>query len=150
MMRTKKLKRSAHAVYDLWYHIAWSTKYRKKVLSPKLQARTKELFRVIAAHHDADIENLEVMEDHIHLLVTAPPRMSPAKLVQVLKSYSARSLFAEFPELKNQYWGGELWIQGYFVRSVGPGLTKEAIFHYIQNQKQPKHTTTQQALPLLR
>lgn len=135
-----KLKKTAHAVYDLWYHLAWATKYRKKVLKPEIQRRTKELFRTIAAHHDSEIDSLEVHEDHVHLLVSAPPRLSPAKLVQVLKSYSTHALFREFPELRDKYWGGELWIAGYFIRSVGPNLTKEAIQKYIAEQEQPRHT----------
>jgi putative transposase len=132
----KKVKRTSHALYDLWYHIAWSTKYRKKVLKGKVKERAKALFQIIAAHHDSEISNLQILEDHLHLLISVPPRIAPAKIVQVLKSYSTHVLFREFPELRNQYWGGELWIAGYFVRSVGPGLTKEAIQRYISSQEQ--------------
>ncbi len=129
------MKRTAHAVYDIWYHFAWATKYRKKVFANgKISQRAKQLFRTIAAHHDAEIDILEVNDDHVHLLISSPPRIAPAKLVRVLKSYSSHVLFDEFPDLRQRYWGGELWIAGYFVRTAGPGLTKEMIREYIAKQ----------------
>ncbi len=135
-MAKAKVKRTSHALYDLWYHIAWSTKYRKKILKGKVKKRAQSLLQIIAAHHDAEIVDLEIKEDHLHMLISAPPRLSVAKMVQMLKSYSTHILFREFLKLRDEYWGGELWIAGYFVRSVGPGLTKEAIQKYIASQKE--------------
>ena len=132
------VKRTAHALYDLWFHVAWSTKYRKPVLVGKIKEETKSLFRTIAAHHDCELSQSEILPDHVHLLLSIPPRLAPAQLIQYLKSYSTHQLFKLFPHLRDSYWGGELWIAGYFIRSVGPGLTKEAIENYLTQQGQPR------------
>ena len=86
-----------------------------------------------------EIDTLEVMEDHVHLFLSAPPRYAPARIVQILKSISARELFARFPRLRRQLWGGQLWEDGYFVRSVGDAVTAEIIRRYIRYQKSPQN-----------
>jgi putative transposase len=123
---------TAHARYDLWYHVVWATKYRQRIFTEvSTRERVKTLFRTIAAHYDMGIHTIECAPDHVHMLLTAPPRIAPAQAVQILKSVSTKLLFQEFPWLKQYYWGGEIWVGGYFVRSVGPGLTKEHIEAYI-------------------
>lgn len=74
-------------------------------------------------------------EDHVHLFLSAPPRYSPARVVQILKSIAARELFRRFPQLRRNLWGGQLWEDGYFVRSVGDEVTAEVIRRYIRYQK---------------
>ena len=131
------IKRSSHARHELWYHFAWSTKYRKYVWKDDEQRENvKRLFRKIAHQYDMDIGEIEVLSDHIHLSVTAPPRIAPARIVQILKSVSTKILFQYYPELRRSYWGGEVWVQGYFVRTIGPGLTKEQIEKYILEQSE--------------
>src|SRR3989344_3731831 len=130
---------SSHARYDLWYHFAWSTKYSKRIfVNPETQAEIKELLRKIAAEYDMTIGEVEVLSDHVHLTLGAPPRIAPSRAAQILKSVSTKMLFQRYPWLKSQYWGGEVWVQGYFVRSVGPGLTKEQIEKYIQEQSEER------------
>lgn len=132
-------KRTAHAFYDLWYHVAWTTKYRKKIFTkPRTIQHVKEILRAIAAHYDITIKEVEICPDHLHLLASAPPRLAPSQIVQILKSKSTELLFQEFPWLKNYYWGGEIWVGGYFVRSVGQYLTKEKIEKYIKQQSKPR------------
>ena len=77
---------------------------------------------------------MEVMEDHVHVFVEVPSRYSPARVVQVMKSISAREVFRKFPDLRNQLWAGELWNDGYFVRSVGDKVTADIIRKYIEYQ----------------
>lgn len=133
------IRRTSHAQYDLWYHFAWSTKYRKKIWNDEQKRESvKRLFRKIAEQYDMQIGTIELMSDHIHFTMTAPPRIAPSRAVQILKSVSTRALFKYYPELKREYWGGELWIQGYFVRSVGTNLTKEAIDKYILEQSEER------------
>ena len=86
-----------------------------------------------------EIDTLEVMEDHVHLCLSAPPRYAPARVVQILKSISARELFARCPRLRRQLWGGQLWEDGYFVRSGGDAVTAEIIRRYIRYQKSPQN-----------
>jgi len=97
---------------------------------------TKRLFREIAMHYDMEVSAIEVKSDHVHCLVSAPPRIAPSHGVQILKSVSTRMLFEKYPWLRGQYWGGEIWAGGYFVRSVGTGLTTEAITKYIKEQSE--------------
>ena len=77
---------------------------------------------------------MEVMEDHVHLFLSAPPRYSPAQIVQILKSISAREVFERYPSLRKVLWKHELWNDGYFVRSVGDKVTAEVIRRYIKYQ----------------
>lgn len=130
-----EIKKTSHARYELWYHVAFSTKYRKKVFdNEKTQEEVALLFREIALHYDLEVGQIQVLPDHVHLSVTAPPRIAPAQAVAILKSVSTKLLFKRYKWLKKQYWGGEVWSGGYFVRSVGTGLTREAIEKYIKEQ----------------
>ena len=131
------IKRTSHARYELWYHVAWSTKYRKKVFTNEsVKHAVARLLQKIAEQYDFEIDKVEVLSDHVHLLVSAPPRMAPSQFVQILKSVSTRALFRHYRWLKRLYWGGEVWVGGYFVRSAGPGLTKEDITKYIEEQSE--------------
>ena len=129
------LRRSAHAVYELEYHVVWVPKYRAKILGGEVSEYLKKVFEEIAEHYDFHITAMEVMPDHIHMLVEAPPTYSPTKIVQTMKSISARELYARFPKMKKEMWSGKIWGEGYFVRSVGDKLTSEVISKYIQYQK---------------
>ena len=129
------IRKTSHARYELWYHFAWSTKYRKKIFrEDRVKEYTKKLFREVAGHYDIEISDIEILPDHIHLLATAPPRIAAATIAQILKSVSTKMLFEKYPWLKGYYWGGEMWVEGYFVRSAGSGLTREKIARYIREQ----------------
>ena len=106
------------------------------VLKGDLAKRLKTSFAEIAERYEFEIDTMEVNEDHVHLFLSAPPRYSPARVVQILKSVSARVVFKEFPKIKKELWGGELWNDGYFVRSVGDKVTSELIRRYIKYQQQ--------------
>ena len=128
---------TSHARYDLWYHVAFSTKYRKKIFTDlKTKQEVETMFREIALQYDMKIDKIQVMSDHVHMSVSAPPRIAPARAVQILKCVSTKLLFKQYKFLKKSYWGGEVWVQGYFIRSVGPGLTKEQINKYIDEQSE--------------
>jgi putative transposase len=132
-------KASAHAVYDLKYHFVWIPKYRKQLLVGEVGEAMREILPKIAEAYEMEIDTMEVVEDHVHIILSAPPRYSPARIMQILKSISARELFARFPWLKGKLWGGELWGDGYFVRSVGDQVTSEIIRRYIIYQHNPKY-----------
>ncbi len=83
-------KASAHAVYDLKYHFVWTPKYRKELLIGDVAEATKEILAEIAEAYDMEIDTLEIMEDHVHLFVSCPPRYSPARVMQILKSMTVR------------------------------------------------------------
>ena len=94
----------------------------------------KEIFAGIAERYEMEIDTLEVMPDHVHLFLLAPPKYSASRVVQILKSVSAREVFRRYPWLREQLWGGKLWSDGYFVRSVGDEVTAEVIRRYIKLQ----------------
>lgn len=99
-----------------------------------MTARLKEIFREIAERYEFEIDTMEAMDDHVHLFLVVPPKYAPARVVQIIKSISAKMMFREFPEIKKKLWGGELWNDGYFVRSVGDKVTAEVIRKYIRYQ----------------
>jgi len=126
------LRRSSHAVYDLKHHFVWIPKYRKRILTPEIADYAKQVFRKTAEEYDMVTDTVEVVEDHVHTFLEALPRLSPSRIVQILKSISARELFRQFPRLRRQLWGGKLWSRGYFVRAVGDEVTADVIRRYIE------------------
>ncbi len=112
--------------------MVWIPKYRKMILKGDLAKRLKVVFQEIAERYEFEIDTMEVKDDHVHLFLSAPPRYSPARVVQVIKSISAKVVFKEFPGVKKQLWGGEFWSDGYFVRSVGDKVTSDLIRRYIK------------------
>lgn len=127
------------SVYNLNYHIVWCTKYRRKVLKDGIDADLKTILREIASENGYSIPHMEVgLDDHIHLLVSAPPKISVSSIVKQLKGTSSLRLFAMHPELKSRYWKrkGErsLWSPSYFVESIGT-TNEDAVAKYIDGQR---------------
>ena len=104
------------------------------MLSGEIGDYVKEIFGRIAEEYGFTIDTMEVIGDHVHVFMEAPPRYSPARVVQIMKSISAREVFKKFPRLRKQLWAGELWSDGYFVRSVGDAVTSDIIRRYIEYQ----------------
>ncbi|MCE9559450.1 MAG: IS200/IS605 family transposase [Armatimonadetes bacterium] len=122
-----------HTCYDLKYHFVWVTKYRRKVLVGEVGRRLRELVREVCRTYEVEILEGAVSVDHVHILVSCPPDLSPSKLMQYIKGKSSRKLMMEFQHLQKQYWGRHLWARGYFVASSG-NITDEAIAAYIRGQ----------------
>ena len=140
------LKRTSHTVYETKYHLVWAPKYRKWILRGDIQMRVEELFREIAENHEIEIDTLEVAEDHVHLFVSFPPRMSISSVVGKLKSISAREVFRKHPEVKKELWGGHFWQTGYFVRTSGDQVTAEIIRNYIKYHRKEEKAPSQMKL----
>lgn len=136
------LKSTSHAVYEAQYHMVWCPKYRKRVLVGDIKERVKELFYEIAQEFDFEIDKCEVAEDHVHILLSFPPRYSISRVVGIIESISGSKIFDEFPKVKKKLWGGHLWEEGYFVRTVGEHMTDDVIRRYIEKHsfsyEQPK------------
>ena len=128
------LKSTSHAVYEAKYHLVWCPKYWKRILVGEIRERVKELFFEIAERFDLEIERCEVAEDHIHVLISFPPRYSIAQVVGIIKRKSGSKIFEEYPRLKKKLWGGYLWEQGYFARTVGEQITDDVIRQYIEKR----------------
>lgn len=121
-------------VYNINYHLVWSTKYRKKILTGEISDYLKDLHIRIAKEKDFILREQEVMIDHVHLFVTAHPKYSVAEIVRLFKGISSRRLFEKFPKLRNQLWKGHLWNPSYYCGTMGD-VTKDVIMRYIKMQK---------------
>jgi len=130
-----ELRRQAHCVYRCMYHIVWIPRYRYAVLVRGVAQYLLTLLDEVRKQYP-EIEYIErnVQVDHVHLLVSFPPRHSIAKVVQLLKANTARALKEKFPFLRERYRGaGGLWSVGYFVSTVG--VDEERIKNYVRYQE---------------
>ena len=126
-------RRGSHTLFDLKYHLVWITKYRKKVLTGEVAERSRELVREICKANEVEILKGHVSQDHIHLFVSVPPKLSVSKLMQYLKGKTSHKMLFEFKHLQRQFWGKHIWARGYFAVSSG-NVTDEVIMKYIENQ----------------
>lgn len=131
-----EVKHGRGYVYAIEYHLVWCVKYRRSVLTGAVEQAFKEELQEIADSYGFSLEALEVMPDHVHLLVATSPQHFIPRLIKVLKGISARKLFLRHPELKESLWGGHLWNPSYFVATVSE-QTESAIQCYIASQKSP-------------
>lgn len=127
-----KYKNNNNIVYSCKYHVVWCPKYRRKVLTGELASRLKELLLSYADEMSVDILEMEIIPDHIHLLLEVDPQLGIHKAVKRLKGYTSKVLREEFPELNSKL--PSMWTNSYFVSTVG-GASLDAIKEYIQNQK---------------
>ena len=128
------INRSPHAVYNIQYHFVWRPKYRKSLLVRARRSYLLYLLKRLAREYDLEVVEVEVMPDHVHLFVSGPPRYSPAGLMRIIKSITAREMFSKFPELRQELWAGEFWGPGYYVGTAGDQVTTEMIKRYIRHQ----------------
>ncbi len=128
-----KYSHGSHTTHRLQYHLVWVPKYRKRVLQGPLARRLYELLRECAEVNDWQIHELNVKDDHVHLLVQLPPKEAVAHAVQLMKGGTSRKIREDFPELEEFLWGDSLWADGYFAESVGQ-VTESRIRAYIKNQ----------------
>ena len=127
-----KYKTNCNVVYSCKYHVVWCPKYRRKVLTDGVGIRLKELLLSYAANMNVDILEMEIMPDHVHLLMEVDPQLGVHKAVKQIKGYSSKVLRTEFPWLKSRL--PSLWTNSYFVSTVG-SAPLAVIKQYIENQK---------------
>ena len=126
-------RKTSHTQFDIKYHLIWTTKYRKPVLTGKVGTRVRDLIREICTTHNIEILKGHVSKDHIHIFISSPPQISVSKIAQYLKGKTSRKILQEFPTLNKIFWGQHLWGRGYYAVSSG-NITDELIMEYIQNQ----------------
>lgn len=129
---TIRYKSNNNVVYSCKYHVVWCPKYRRPVLVSGVDDRLKEIIQDVCTESRAEILELEVMPEHVHLLVEVDPQHGIHRLVRALKGRSSRLLRQEYPWLKSRL--PTLWTNSYFVSTVG-GAPLEVIKQYIENQK---------------
>jgi putative transposase len=110
-------------------------KYRKKLLSNSDRIiHLKEICLEIGKRYWFQFDTIGTDGDHVHLFVGAEPKYSPSRVMQIVKSITAKQMFKAFPEIRKDLWGGEFWSDGGYIGTVGEGITAEIIRNYIENQ----------------
>ena len=121
-------------VYNINYHVVWSVKYRRKILTREVEEYLKTLVFQIAEDKGFTVHLFETGEgDHVHCFVSAPPKMSVTNIVKYLKGITGRKLSERFPEIRGKLWKGELWNHSYYVETIG-SVSEENIRRYIEHQ----------------
>ena len=123
----------AHTKHRMMVHLVWIPKYRKKLLVGPVAKRIKELLLECAEVNKWRVDELNIQEDHVHLLIQIRPNISLSKVVQYLKGGSSKVIRKEFPELRAFLWGDSFWADGYFAENVGV-INLQRMKDYIKNQ----------------
>jgi putative transposase len=126
------MRSTNNVVYVCRYHVVFCPKYRRKVLAPPIDERLKTILAEQIERWGQELIEMEVMPDHVHLLVGCDPQFGIHRLVKLLKGHSSHALRVEFPALKRRL--PSLWTNSYFVCTVG-GVTLETLKRYVENQK---------------
>jgi putative transposase len=126
------LRTNGDIAFQCAFHVVWCPKYRRRVLGGEVEDRLKELIHEVIEEKGAWLVELEVMPDHVHLLVEVDPQFGVHKLVKAIKGRTSRLLREEFPALKSKL--PTLWTNSYFVATVG-GAPPDVVKRYVENQK---------------
>ena len=122
------MEKTRYACYNINYHLVWIPKYRRKVLVGAIKADLETSIKEIAEKLEVEIVSLEVQPDHIHLFISAPPRYSPANLINAFKGASSHRLRNKYPYLKSL---PSMWTKTYYVGTAG-NVSSETIKRYIE------------------
>ena len=130
---TRQFKKLSHSLYECKYHIVFCPKYRYKLLQEEAAAYIKQaIYDLCNQKEGLEVHELNVQIDHVHVVVTIPPKYAVSKVVGYLKGKLALRTFDRFPQLRKRYWGQHLWSRGYCVSTVG--LDEERIRKYVRWQ----------------
>lgn len=126
---------ASHTRYSIQYHYVWIVKYRRDLLCDEnVQKKLKEILHEIGERYWFEFDTIGTDGNHVHCFLKAAPRYAPSEIMKIVTSISAKEMFKAFPEVKKELWGGEFWGDGYYVGTVGDGVTSEIIKKYIENQ----------------
>lgn len=130
------------AIYDFHFHLVFVTKYRKSIFDTnEKQEELKTLMSSFAKKNGSIIEDIEVMPDHVHLILSFPPKFAPSSIVKSFKGAAAREWFKLHPEDKQKLYKGHLWAPSFLMQTIGI-VSQEAMAEYIENQitEEPHHS----------
>jgi putative transposase len=126
-----KEQNTKHTTYKLGYHLVWCPKYRKAILTGEVAAGLDTELRHLAQSNRWTIHSLAIQPDHVHLFLSAPPAIAPSQIANTLKGASARTLFKQYPALKQELWDGHLWSRSFYVGSVGD-MSEDVVRRYLE------------------
>lgn len=130
-----KYKRLSHSLWLCTYHIVFCPKYRFNILEGKVEVILRnELYRLSSQKDMIQIEEINIQSDHVHMIISLPPKYAVSDIMGFLKGKTAIKLLNTIPQLRKQYWGRHLWSRGYCVSSVG--LNEEQIKKYVKWQQE--------------
>ena len=131
----------AHTRWNCKYHIVFAPKYRRQVIYGKIKQDIGQMLRKLCEYKQVEIIEAEACRDHIHMLVSIPPKYSVAQIMGYLKGKSSLMIFEKYANMKYKYGNRHFWCRGYYVDTVG--RNKKAIEQYIRNQLQEDHAYEQ-------
>lgn len=132
-----ELRRGRHVVFDLHVHLIFVTKYRREVFTKEILDELRSIFEQVCIEFESELVEFDGEDDHVHLLVHYPPKVSVSRLVNSLKGVSSRKIRQkQYPSIKKKLWGGALWSPSYFAGSCG-GAPIGVIRQYIEQQNTP-------------
>ncbi|WP_408608754.1 IS200/IS605 family transposase [Alkaliphilus serpentinus] len=124
----------SHTVWNCKYHIVFAPKYRRQIIYGKIKEDIGKIIRKLCDYKDVEIIEANACPDHIHMLVSIPPKLSVSQFMGYLKGKSSLMIFDRHANLKYKYGNRQFWCKGYYVDTVG--RNKKAIEEYIRNQMQ--------------
>ena len=131
---TRKFKRLSHSIYECKYHIVFCPKYRMLILKGEVAEYTRQqIYQLCGQKDQVEVLEINVQADHVHLVVSIPPKYAVSNFVGYLKGKLAIKLLSQYEKVKRKYWGGHVWSRGYCVSSIG--LDEEKIRKYVKFQE---------------
>ena len=118
----------------LLYHLVFPAKYRRKVFCKGIEDTLVNICIEISERYEINFLEIGNDEDHVHFLVQGVPKISVTRIVQIIKSITAREVFLKHPKVKKQLWGGSLWTSGFYANTVGQFANEETIRNYVKDQ----------------
>ena len=134
----------AHTKWECKYHIVFAPKYRRQIIYGKIKADIGQMLRKLCEYKGIEILEAEACKDHIHMLVSIPPKYSVAQIMGYIKGKSSLMIFEKYSNLKYKYGNRHFWCRGYYVSTVG--ANKKAIQEYIRNQLQEDYSDDQMSI----
>lgn len=129
-----RYRKLSHSIYHCNYHIVWSPKYRYRVLTGVVADMLEEKIHAICEWKSVEILELNIQEDHVHIVCSIPPKISVSSFMGILKGKTAISMFKSYPSMKKKlYWGNHFWSRGYFVSTKG--IDEDKVRRYVKHQE---------------
>ena len=143
MSNGKDVRKGYHCVWQIHYHIVFPVKYRKVLLDEEVVEIIRGTAIGIGQRYAIEMEAIGMDKDHIHILCSSHPKMSPGEIVRIFKSITGREVFRRKPLVRKELWGGEFWADGYYVATVGERGNWKTVEEYILSQGKTKEELRQ-------
>ena len=134
------VKHASHSTYRIRYHMVFVLKYIKSLLTHEIFEFIKKTCKEIEQRYYLKFDAISSDKNHLHIIVEGAPRYAPSRIMQICKSILAIQIFKQFPEVKEELWGGEFWSDGGYIGTVGDGRDLEEVTKYVKDQGEDPKT----------